>query len=411
MSKRWIGAAGMAALLAAAPALAGRPEVRGGVLHVLNGSDPAGGRREVALQEVWRAGGEDGEDFFGLISQARIDDDGTVYLLDTRLSEVPVYSAAGERLATLSREGEGPGETRMPSNLLFFEDGTLGLVQIFPGRITKIGRNGDPVGVVEIGGGAELGGFLQVYDGIADGEELVVSGEVIAQTPTGRRRTNFVSRCDARGVELRRYYENVRDMDFSRREFDEAAQHAVDFRKFALGRDGRLYVADRREAYALTVYRPDGTVDRIIEREFTPRERSEEEFQRVKQGLETRFGRVPGIQLTVARRHPTIAGVELGPDGNLWITHSRSGIDQPAGVLATWDVFDPDGDFISQVAAVCPGDGENDLLIWGPHGTAVLVTGYQEALKSLMGGGGASGQPDEADARPMEVIFLKAADS
>ena len=34
-----------------------------------------------------------------------------------------MYSPDGERLTILSREGDGPGETRIPANLLFMPDG------------------------------------------------------------------------------------------------------------------------------------------------------------------------------------------------------------------------------------------------------------------------------------------------
>jgi len=125
-------------LLLALPALAGEEIKMEGVTHIMNSSVPAKGNRTIHLEEVWRVGGDEGEDFFGMISQVRIGEDGLIYLLDTRLSEVPVYSTEGVRVNTLSREGDGPGETRIPSNMLFMPDGSLGLVQVFPGKIIKV---------------------------------------------------------------------------------------------------------------------------------------------------------------------------------------------------------------------------------------------------------------------------------
>jgi len=96
-------------LMMTVPALAGEEVDKDGVLHVMNGTEPSGEKVTVELEEVWRHGGEDDEEFFGMISQCVVGDDGTIYLLDTRMSEVPVYSPDGERLTTLSREGDGPG--------------------------------------------------------------------------------------------------------------------------------------------------------------------------------------------------------------------------------------------------------------------------------------------------------------
>ena len=73
---------------------------------------------------------------------------------------------------------------------------------------------------------------------------------------------------DSQGTELIRFYERSRELDFTNFEFDEATSYSVDYRKFAAGPDGRLYVANQRDHYAITVYNPDGTVDRVSEREY-----------------------------------------------------------------------------------------------------------------------------------------------
>ena len=44
-----------------APAGGGEISVVEGVTHVLNGAEPAVGRQTIRLEEMWRAGGEDGE--------------------------------------------------------------------------------------------------------------------------------------------------------------------------------------------------------------------------------------------------------------------------------------------------------------------------------------------------------------
>ncbi len=48
------------------------------------------------LTELWRAGGEDDEIFFGSVAAIRSDPDGNILILDGQLSEVHVYTPDGE---------------------------------------------------------------------------------------------------------------------------------------------------------------------------------------------------------------------------------------------------------------------------------------------------------------------------
>ncbi|PIE76768.1 hypothetical protein CSA17_00530 [bacterium DOLJORAL78_65_58] len=353
-------------------ALAGEEVVRDGVLHVVNGATPRDGVQTLDFEEVWRAGGEDGEDFFGLISKVLIDDDGTIYLLDTRLSEVPVYSPEGERLGTLSREGDGPGETRMPTNMVFMPDGNLGLVQSYPGKIVKIDRQGVPAGDFE----PKLpdAGFMMLLDGFTNRQGLLtlVGMNVKQESQTKGDNITFVSSFGDDGQEKVRFVEQHNVVDYQKFRFDEDQQDEVKYRQAAVGADGRVYVTLVRNAYEIRVFKPDGGLERIIQREYTPR----------------------------------INSLRMGQDGNLWVTTSRSGIDQPDGVLAAFDVFSPDGHFLRQVRFRFPGNGEEDAVFFAPNGDAVVVTGFTAALESLMDMNKAS--DDSEEAAPMEVIYLKA---
>jgi len=412
MKKPGLGAAlaVLTVMLLALPVLAGEEMTKDGVLHIMNDADPSGQKVVVELEEVWRHGGEDDEEFFGMISQCVVGDDGTIYLLDTRMSEVPVYAPDGERLDTLSREGDGPGETRTPSGLLFMPDGNLGLVQVFPGKVTKISTDGTPAGVLEIGD-ATTGGFLQMFDCVSGGKQVIVTAEKInpENGGTAQRRTNFVAAFDDEGNETIRYFENEYFWDFTNFTFDEAGMNRVDFRKVAVGKDGRIYVAPERDAYKINVYNTDGTLERVIEREYIHRDRDDHEFNRVKTTMEAALAQIPNVKIVPAKTQPDIGSLELGTDGNLWVSTSRSGVDQPEGILTTWDIFTPDGHFLKTVSAKIEGDGENDLIIWTPDGNAVMVTGFTEAMEALQSRGAAGDEEDEEEAEPMEIIYLKVA--
>lgn len=398
------------ALALAAPLAFAAPAttVKDGVTHITNGAKPSGGVEVVALKEAWRVGGDEGEDFFGLITQVRTGKDGRIYLLDTRLAEVPVYDKTGTRVATLSREGDGPGESRLPANLVFMPDGTLGLAQIFPGKIIKINLDGSPAGSFTPGAADPTkGGFLQLFDCVTSGADVIVTAESIAQAGTaGQDRTNYVATVDAAGKEKVRFLERKNHMDFTAFEFNEDKTDRVDFRKVAAGRDGRVYIAATRNRYAIDVYGKDGKLERVIERAFEHKARTDEEYQRLTTAVQAQLAQLPGAKVAMSRTDPDISAIEIGNDGNLWVSNSRSGVDQPAGIMFTWDVFSPDGEFIKQVSAKCPGDGKKDSLIWTPDGNAILVTGFLDAAMALQGGGGAA---EDDEAAPMEVVYMKRA--
>ena len=63
------------------------------------------------------------------------------------------------------------GELRFAVDALFMPDGTVGLVQPFPGRIVKVDRDGLPAGVFKVG---EEGAIVAVPEARARGGNLVL---------------------------------------------------------------------------------------------------------------------------------------------------------------------------------------------------------------------------------------------
>ncbi|MFC1572025.1 6-bladed beta-propeller [Candidatus Eisenbacteria bacterium] len=98
-------------------------------------------------------GANEEELFFGLVTDVVGDAAGRVYVLDQQRCHVVVLSSRGEFIRTLSREGEGPGGVRRPRSLLLMDEDRIGIVQGFPGKITVVGLDDEPLRTVDLGAG------------------------------------------------------------------------------------------------------------------------------------------------------------------------------------------------------------------------------------------------------------------
>lgn len=399
-----VGLTGLAAGLAGPAAAAPTTKVVDGVTHVINGAQPAQGAQTLKLQEQWRAGAGEGDELFGLISQVVIDEKGNIYLLDTQLSHAVVYSPQGKQLRVLGRQGEGPGEVNRPLDLLLMPDGSVGLVQTFPGKIIKVSREGAPAGIFEVGGGDPTqGGFNVAIEAKSAGNNLVLAGQRITQSATGNSRQLFLAAFDPAGKETARYLAKTVDMDLTKPSISEKAFSFVYPRRWGVAPDGRVWACPERNQYAINVYAPDGKLERVVEREYTSRPRTAEELDRVKRVLEAQVRGAPvKFETSVENTEPDIEQLRCLPDGTVWVLPSRGSVSQPTGVFATWDVFDAQGAFVRQVAIQCPGDPKEDGLMPTGEGHYVVVTGLVGAAMAMQG---AAGEESAEEAAPMEVIY------
>lgn len=399
-------------LIAAPPASAGKKVTIDGVLHIQNGDTPSEGREILTLEEAWRVGGDDEEGLLlAMVPEVCGDEQGNIYVMDTQLCQVHVFSPAGELLRTIFRQGEGPGETLRPRDLVITRDG-VGLAEEFPAKIIMVDPSGLPIDNVRPAGpgdaaGGNMGTLVAVEYG---GGNLVVSGTEITQsdTPGMQDRLNFLASFSSTGEERARYCEaktfyNFNDMKFIERE------HTPSFWwGFTVGRDGTVYASLDRDAYAISVFKPDGSLDRVIERTFKPYARTDYEKQRMNDLIESATAGSPiEIKVVVEDNEPVIdyfhRGLRVDDDGNLWVTSSRGLRDHADGAMLSYDVFDREGNYTRQVAVVCEGNSYHDCLFWVSKDQIVLVTGAMAALAAQFGGGAALDSDDE-EATPQEII-------
>jgi len=321
-------------------------------------------------------------------------------------------------LKTLAREGEGPGEVRRPADMLFMPDGTLGLVQFFPGKIIQIHMDGTPAGSLIPESDASSGGGFQVLRRVAvRGGNFVLNGSRMSPSNEGMQRSLYIASCTLEGVEEVRYVERSMVSNIAERgEWIEKDDYFPDGNRWALGPDGRVYIATVRDSYAISVYRPDGELERIIECEHNPWQRTEEEKQFVAEGVVIIVNNERlDIDAKVEDHAPAVTAMHVAQDGSLWVLNSRSVHEQPTGIMQTYDIFDSQGHWQRQVAIACPGDAVQDRLYFTGSDRAVLVKGAVEAQRNMFGGSGDSDSDSDAgldeEPAPLEVVVYSYSES
>jgi len=366
---------------------------------------PRDGRERWVLEEDWRVGGDDEDSvLFGTINQVLVGNDGLVYMLDSQLAHVEVFAADGQHLHTLGGRGEGPGEFNIPLDMVFLPDGSLGVSEGLPGRMAALGADGSPGRVIvpqlkETGDG----GFIVLINSRSAGDQLVFGGQTVAiDAATGiQTRTSFVQGFDLEGQPLARYHAEERQWNFRSLTLDE---DLIDesMSRLAVLPDGRVVMNIPRNRYELTVMCPEGQIQRVITRPYRSWERNDQANERCRAWLEGIGTQIPGETPTKQfDTEPDVAQLIASPDGMIWVLTSRACWEPAVGILASYDVFSPEGEYLKIVDVVGEGRPESDQLVLAPNGLVFQITGHTEAMMALQAQGG---MEYDGAAAAMEVV-------
>ncbi len=384
-------------------------------VEIANGADPREGIETVTLEAAWRLGGDDDEDvFFGVIDAVAVDDEGNVLLADVQLMQINVVSADGELVGVLGRQGEGPGEVTRLGGVLPLPDGTVGLVQLMPGRVVKVDQTGLPAGDI-VPRWAEEGGRLMLADIRLADDRLVAAGRRMTRRDETFLMDLWIAELADDGTVGRIFYREERQRDLRGGVVSELDSEWAGQDRWTATADGRVIVAPQRDEYRLEFHGADG-LERTVTRAFTTRQRTEDE----KEAVRTRFSRfrrgrrgggASSLEVEVSDTVPAIRGLYAMPDGDVWIRTSRSAEDQPEGVLVTYDVLDSEGNFTRQIAVACEGVAARDALFPLGDGRFVLVKGHADAMAAMRGSSSDDEEAEFDDAAPLEIVGLRVADN
>ena len=376
-----------------------------------NSSTPEQGLQTLLATELWRVGGPDDEEtIFGQVVRVVGDPDGRTYVFDAQLQQAFVYDTAGDLAATLFGPGDGPGEIRRARDLVFMPDGTIAAVNMFPAGLVKVQADGTPAGSLMIPTPGR--GFNSA---VQRGGNLVVAERANVDHDDGTHTVqSILGSLQADGERTVVYLQSDRHVDYQNDYVFDERRALVDFLfSYDVGPDGRVYALADADRYATSVFSPNGNLERVIERDFEPRRRTEAEAARLRALTERRFRTFPfGISFVFAETEAVVPwyfrGLQVRDDGTLWVRHSRSAeLGRAAGALVVFDVFDAAGRFDRQVAVPVPGRAATDGIFFVGGDRFVVVHGFVDAMCSVVGGGRGEMGDVGVEPDPVEVVCYR----
>ena len=367
---------------------------------VHNSDQPAKGLVKGELKEIWRTGGDDDEVFFGTIGAVKSDAEGNIYLLDSQLSEVHRFSPDGELLGTIGQEGDGPGEMRAPNDLFILDDGTVCVLQGFPGRVVRLHPDGTPAGDATYSQGeGGQGQFAVMVRGLSHPNGMVLAGIRMSFGGGSVSKQNyFLAQCDPEGKEQRSLLNKEHTIDYSAFELDEMSMDFV-WSRLALGPEGRIVTAPARDVMRFEVYAPDGSLERVFDRDYDSGTRTDHENKLARQIIEAVGANypVPPTKITIEDRQAAVNGLWVTNDGRIWVQPGNRQADLPAGTWTMLDVYNAAGEFEHQVALTGDHNEDTDQIFIQPNGRFVVVTGALDAWLNQQAVSSDAGDDDEGD--------------
>ncbi len=367
-------------------------------------------RRTVALEEVWRLGADEDDVLLGLVASGVLDEDGSVLLADRQLAHVLVVSSEGEVIATLGREGDGPGEMRDLQSVFIAGD-RVGMVQSFPGKVVYVDRNGVPAGGFTLGS-EEAGGLYSIRDLRCIGTALVghTDRSSIDFDADEARTSATLSVLDFDGVFGTELVAHEVSRGIMNIVLDEAAEWA-EFATWAVSPGGVVATVAERDAWAIHVRNLDGEILRTLRRPAKPRTRTagekEEATSRIHIAVAT--GR-SNIDSKALDDDPAIIDLQYASDGRLFVTTCRNTAGLlNKGVAGRFDVIAPEGKFLEELTVTFAGhDPQKDVLVFLDGTHFLVLRNFDDAEKAL----NAAFLPEEekedlSDAEPLEVFLVK----
>jgi len=294
-----------------------------GFIEVRNPIKPVYEKRTLRLEAITTVGDlKDESD--AVISEVRdffVDDNGNVYVLDARDSDIKKFDGSGAFLTKFGRPGQGPGDLSRP--YMLFRHG-----------------NEREVGVLEL-----MSRRLSFFDFKGSFVKSIPVTEMFVNKARSDSEGNFIFGAATIGQDERRY--TVKKFDKDMNHIGDVASSPGPIRGdpfsplvvWELMPNGSVAFAYPSD-YLITIYASDGTIEKRILKEYKPIEVTEEESKIAKREIP------PSIEYKPSKYRSAFRDLFVDEKGRLFVLTWEEGSRPGTGVF---DIFDQEGRYIYKV--------------------------------------------------------------
>lgn len=294
-----------------------------GVMIVKNPIEPMYGEDILVLEEELSIGKAEGpeEYMFSELRYISVDDRGYIYALDSKEKNVKVYNDRGGYVATMGREGQGPGDKQAPRNVCITRQNEVMVPDSWNNRLTFFSREGK---------------FIRS----------------ITTTPFELLETKIDSKGNIIGIDIVRDEENSR---WELKKFDPELNYLFsidsspipDFSNlnpflprlsWDIDKNDRI-ITGYPEKYEIKIFNTEGTLIKKIQKEYEPLEIAEEQLERLEDFP-------PGIKLKIPEYHAAYWSLFVEDECRIFVFTWEKVPDEDKRYF---DVFNPEGKYIAKI--------------------------------------------------------------
>lgn len=301
----------------------GTIEEKDGVITVKNPRKPMYTENVFSLEEELSIGEADGpeEYMFSNLRYLAVDDRGYIYALDFGEKHVKVYNDEGKYIATMGKEGQGPGDILGPANLCITPLNEVMVSDSLNNRLAFFSLEGE---------------FIRS----------------ITTTPIELSETKVDSSGDIIGLVLVKAEKNSRH---ELKKFNADLKYLCSFDSSPLQTARNLnpflsslrWDIDKNDrvlcsypiTYEIKIFDQEGNIIKKIEKDYEPLEVTKEDIKRAEE-------LPPGIKLSLPKYYPAFRDFIIDDECRIFVQTWEK---VPDGDERYYDVFDKEGKFIAKI--------------------------------------------------------------
>jgi hypothetical protein len=301
----------------------GTIEEVGGVTVVKNPKEPMYGEEVFSLEAELTIGEANGpkEYMFSSLRYLTVDDRGYIYALDYKEKHVKVYDDKGKHLATMGKEGQGPGDIRGPHGICITPQNEVMVPDSLNNRLTFFSAEGKFIRSITTTP-------FELLETKIDSTGYVIGREVVRDEENSRwelkkfdSRLNYLFSLDSSPIpDLNKMNPFLPPLSWD------------------IDKNDRI-ISGYPEKYEINIFNPEGTLIKRIQKDYEPLEIAEEQLERLKDIP-------PQIKLDVPQHHVAYWSFFVDDECRIFaFTWEKA----PGQDKRYFDVFDSEGKYIAKI--------------------------------------------------------------